>query len=286
MSTQIDFRTLPASIPSMCIPRVFANIDEKRIRRIFDELSMGEIQRIDIVSKTTEKGEKFNRVFVHFRRWFANGNADTARERLLNGKEIKIIYDDPWFWKVSAYREANQGPRPETRPAHKKASVQFDSDEDESSRHNNHSSRDTDEYGRCNIVRRNYDQRPRDDQRPRPNQRPQRPRDDRRPRDDQRPRDDRRPREDQRPRDDQRQEVKKVIVPRSPSNSPPRCREQFEYPYEIDNNLQKLSYEGTIIPVKKRNILAKKKMALKIEGENKEDKPNPSEEKEEGEITN
>jgi hypothetical protein len=109
------------------------NIDEKRIRRIFDELNMGEIQRIDVVSKTTDKGEKFNRIFVHFKRWFTNENADMARERLLNGKEIKIIYDDPWFWKVSAYREANNAPaRPNVeKPTHKKASLQFDSDEEE-----------------------------------------------------------------------------------------------------------------------------------------------------------
>jgi hypothetical protein len=92
--------------PSLCIPRVFLNVDEKRIRHIFDELDMGVIQRIDIVNKTTEKGEKFNRVFVHFARWFDTENAVIARERLLEGKEIKIIYDDPWFWKVSAYREA------------------------------------------------------------------------------------------------------------------------------------------------------------------------------------
>ncbi len=92
--------------PSLCIPRVFLNVDEKQIRRIFNELDMGEIQRIDIVNKTTEKGEKFNRVFVHFKRWFETENANLARDRLLEGKEIKIIYDDPWFWKVSAYREA------------------------------------------------------------------------------------------------------------------------------------------------------------------------------------
>ena len=140
MSTQIDFRTLPISVPSLCIPRVFVNIDEKRIRRIFDELNMGDILRIDVVSKTTEKGEKFNRVFIHFKKWFSNENSDTARERLLNGKEIKIIYDDPWFWKVSAYREANKGPpRQEAKPVYKKASLQFDSDEDiaVSSRNNN-----------------------------------------------------------------------------------------------------------------------------------------------------
>jgi hypothetical protein len=52
------------------------------------------------------KGEKFNRVFIHFTRWYNSRNADTARERLLNGNDIKVIYDDPWFWKVAAYREA------------------------------------------------------------------------------------------------------------------------------------------------------------------------------------
>jgi hypothetical protein len=35
-----------------------------------------------------------------------------ARERLLEGKDIKIVYDDPWFWKVSAYRESIARPRP------------------------------------------------------------------------------------------------------------------------------------------------------------------------------
>ena len=125
----IDFRTLPASVPSMCIPRVFANIDEKRVRRIFDELNMGQIERIDVVSKTTEKGEKFNRVFVHFRRWFSNTNADTARERLLNGKEIKIIYDEPWFWKVSAYREPEAKVQPKAS-VHKKPTIQFDDDDE------------------------------------------------------------------------------------------------------------------------------------------------------------
>jgi hypothetical protein len=108
---------------------VFTNWTESRIHRIFDDLGMGEILRIDVVSKTTEKGEKFNRVFVHFKRWFANQNADMARERLLNGKEIKIVYDDPWFWKVSAYREAkkNDYPDREERP---RASIKFDDDRD------------------------------------------------------------------------------------------------------------------------------------------------------------
>jgi hypothetical protein len=94
-------------ITSLCIPRVYPNISEGRIRKIFNDLGLGVIERIDIVSKTTEKGERFNRVFIHMDQWFKNSNAVTAYDRLLGGKDIKIIYDGPWFWKVSAYRGSN-----------------------------------------------------------------------------------------------------------------------------------------------------------------------------------
>ena len=120
----------PINLPSLCIPRVFPNIDEKRIRRIFNELALGEIDRIDIVAKTTEKGEKFNRIFVHFRRWHTNQDAVTARERLLNGKEIKIVYDDPWFWKVSAYRPpVAAAPKAAPVKASRKPRIQFDDEQ-------------------------------------------------------------------------------------------------------------------------------------------------------------
>ena len=135
MTTAIDFRTLPQNVPSICIPRVFPNINEARIRKVFDELNMGIIERIDIVSKSTEKGEKFNRVFIHFKKWNSEGNAEIARERLLNGKDIKIIYDEPWFWKVSAYRKpAASDPKQKAHKTHvkpyKKPTIEFDSDED------------------------------------------------------------------------------------------------------------------------------------------------------------
>ena len=91
MCSQIDFRTMPANVPVLCIPRVYPNISESRIRRIFDDLNLGALERIDIVNKNSDKGEKFNRVFVHFRRWNDTENANIARERLLNGKEIKIL---------------------------------------------------------------------------------------------------------------------------------------------------------------------------------------------------
>jgi hypothetical protein len=95
-------------VPILCIPRVYANISEARIRKIFEELNLGTIDHIDVVNKNGKDGEKFNRVFIHFKAWNNSENSIIARERLLNGKEIKIIYDEPWFWKISAYREQNR----------------------------------------------------------------------------------------------------------------------------------------------------------------------------------
>jgi hypothetical protein len=104
--------------PSLFIPRIFTNISEARIRKILEELNLGVIGRIDLVPRTNEKGETFNRGYVHFKSW--NIDQGKVRERLLGGHEIKIIYDDPWFWKVSAYKnmkpEKNKPTRPKVAP--------------------------------------------------------------------------------------------------------------------------------------------------------------------------
>jgi hypothetical protein len=68
---------------------------------------MCDIEKIDMVSRAGEKGEKYNRVFIHIKKWHDTANAQTAQERLVAGKDIKIVYDDPWFWKVSAYRKTH-----------------------------------------------------------------------------------------------------------------------------------------------------------------------------------
>ena len=109
--------------PSICIPRVFPNIKEPRIRKIFEDLNMAEIACIDFIEKTTEKGEKFNRVFIHFNQWYTNRDAVIAREKLTEGKEIKIIYDLPWFWKVTAYKQITNEKK---KPVQKRACFQFD----------------------------------------------------------------------------------------------------------------------------------------------------------------
>ena len=133
MST-IDLRTLPVTAPSLFIPRVFPNIDEKRIRRIFDELNIGLIERIDIVPinsspSCAKLGDSFNRIYVHFKNWLPNPHANRTREALLSGKEIKIVYDEPWFWKVSAYREPVRVEKKKPVQEKKRPTIQFEEEE-------------------------------------------------------------------------------------------------------------------------------------------------------------
>jgi hypothetical protein len=122
MSTQSnnsENKKMSTNQPVLCIPGVFANIKEERIRRIFGDLNLGEVDRVDIVVPkrpvgAEEKENKFNRVFIHLN-WNDTPSSVACRKKLSEGKEVKIIYDEPWFWKVSAYRPPAPKPRFESQ---------------------------------------------------------------------------------------------------------------------------------------------------------------------------
>jgi hypothetical protein len=91
----------------MCIPRVFENISERQVREVFEQLDLGQLDHIDIIERRSEKGEKYKRIFIHFSKWYWNDEACAARRRLIEGKDIKVVYNMPWFWKISANRWSN-----------------------------------------------------------------------------------------------------------------------------------------------------------------------------------
>ena len=98
-------QVLSVSEPSICIPRVFENIEKKVIWGVFTNLFGSEaIDRIDIVYKDDSRGEKFKRVFVHFKAWPNTYESQLVRRKLVEGKEVKIVYDEPWYWKCTASR--------------------------------------------------------------------------------------------------------------------------------------------------------------------------------------
>lgn len=117
------------SEPSLCIPYVFNNISENRIRNVFDELRLGKIKRIDILERINNRGHKYKRVYIHFYKWYNDRQAQEARTRIIAGKDFKIVYDtqNGWFWKVSANKWSEKDNTNKSRPH-----ISFDSSEDDS----------------------------------------------------------------------------------------------------------------------------------------------------------
>jgi hypothetical protein len=163
----VDVSVLPKNVPSLCIPRMFPNITKERILQVFGDLDICEIDHIDMIPKTSPTGEKFQRVFIHMAQWKNNPQAVRARARVLEGKEIKIIYDDPWFWKVSANRSSpnqNAVVVPNIRNSTQKARVFMDLDCDNDvnnnkpprnnnnpPRNNNNNTTNTNKYNNKNM---------------------------------------------------------------------------------------------------------------------------------------
>ena len=92
---------------SICIPRTFPTIRGEQTKRAvfktFRELGIGFIDRIDTVHKTDKNGERFCTVYIHLKNWnMQHQLARDTRQKLLDGEEIKVVYDEPWFWKCVA----------------------------------------------------------------------------------------------------------------------------------------------------------------------------------------
>lgn len=114
-----EFNQVPEWFPSICIPRAFSNLDRRIISNVFIDLfGRDAIERVDVVAKENDRGEKFNRVFVHFNHWPHTRQSSAVRRRLLEGETVNVVYDQPWFWKCSASRVSRPQPvsRDNSRP--------------------------------------------------------------------------------------------------------------------------------------------------------------------------
>ena len=117
---------VPITRPSICIPRTFISIRGKPVKAaVFDtlrELKIGHIERIDVVQKTDSRGERYCTIYVHVQWNMRNELARDTRQKLLDGNDVKIVYDEPWFWKCTMStmekpdREGGDGGRRGPRP--------------------------------------------------------------------------------------------------------------------------------------------------------------------------
>lgn len=102
---------------SLCIPRVFNNIGWRRIKQTFISCGWGYVERVDVIHCGTHK-----RAFVHFApgKWNTrSGEAMAVLDALRGGQQVQVIYDEPWFWKVSASgsKKPTDAPKPRLRPS-------------------------------------------------------------------------------------------------------------------------------------------------------------------------
>ena len=121
-----DRREEPVTHPSICIPRTFISIRCKPIKAaVFEtlrDLRIGHIERIDVVQKTDSRGERYCTIYVHIQWNMRNELARETRQKLLDGNDVKIVYDEPWFWKCTKStmekpeREGGDGGRRGPRP--------------------------------------------------------------------------------------------------------------------------------------------------------------------------
>lgn len=91
---------------TLCIPRVFSNISKQFIKNIINKYKLGFVDSIEIIHKKTDKGIHYKCVFIHLK-WFNSENAIYAKQRFLDGKDIKIIYSEPFYWKMNSVNNNN-----------------------------------------------------------------------------------------------------------------------------------------------------------------------------------
>lgn len=100
---------------SICIPWVFSNTSDQKIRKVFENLQCGVVESVHQLKK-----DDHNIAFVNFSEWFGDEKSLSMRESLENGEVLQVVYDEPWFWKISKCRE-----RPQKSSYHAKPYVKF-----------------------------------------------------------------------------------------------------------------------------------------------------------------
>ena len=97
---------------SLYIPRVHSDITKEDMAYIFKSLLIGDVSRIDFVSREdSNTGMIYNIAFVHFKEFYKNVASDNFQKKVRDPNQTaKIVHDDPWYWLCLP----NINPKPDT----------------------------------------------------------------------------------------------------------------------------------------------------------------------------
>jgi len=86
---------------SIYIPHVFANITKERVCDVFEKQEVGEVERVDFISKKGKDGKEYNTAFIHMKRWYDNECVFNLQSKIkTTNSTARIVYDDPWYWNL------------------------------------------------------------------------------------------------------------------------------------------------------------------------------------------
>ena len=107
---------------SLCIPRIFNNINHRRIKSWFIQnlRHWGFVERVDVVPVFKNGVQVHKRAYVHYAVGKFNlkaddGNGGNIIDALVAGNQIQVIYDEPWYWKLSLSKTARPAEAPKRR---------------------------------------------------------------------------------------------------------------------------------------------------------------------------
>jgi len=84
---------------SIYIPHVFPNFDKEYIAGVFQNMEIGNVSHVDLVSKMDRQGKAYNAAYIHFNYWYTGPSAHNLQAKILDpNQEAKIMHQDPWFW--------------------------------------------------------------------------------------------------------------------------------------------------------------------------------------------
>jgi hypothetical protein len=86
---------------SLYIPHVFPNFTGEYIAAVFEDLGIGSVDHVDLVSKLDHSGKPYNSAYIHFQYWYSGPIAENFQARVQDpSKEARIVHDDPWYWII------------------------------------------------------------------------------------------------------------------------------------------------------------------------------------------
>jgi len=97
----------------ICIPRVNNKITKQYIFGIFCSLKVGFIEKVVEIPLRNEEGYKCVLVKI---KWNQSDRSKYIYERFEMGKNVKIVYSDPWYWICVSNNRGKGDARPKEPP--------------------------------------------------------------------------------------------------------------------------------------------------------------------------